>query len=176
MRRNGLCAFGAVLALVVSLGAPNAVFAQVPDACAALPPLAPLSEAVVEVRAADGRVLRFDVEVAATGPERQRGLMCRETMEPAAGMLFIFENERALSFWMRNTLLPLDIIYFDAAGRFVSVQARAAPLDETGLPSAGPAKYVLEINGGLAQMTNLGPGSTLRSDALEASGLGLGAP
>jgi uncharacterized membrane protein (UPF0127 family) len=71
---------------------------------------------------------------------------------------------------MRNTLIPLDIIYFDAAGRWVSAQENAVPLDETGLPSEGPAQYVLEINGGLVEQFGMGEGTVIRHPAIDQAG------
>ncbi|MCI4665534.1 MAG: DUF192 domain-containing protein [Neomegalonema sp.] len=125
-----------------------------------------------EVRLADGRKHRFKVEIAATPDKRQLGLMHRKSLDRESGMLFIFETERPQSFWMRNTLIPLDILYFDAKGRLVSIQAQAKPLDETPLPSEGPAQFVLEINGGQAAELGIGFGAVLRSSALTAIGLG----
>jgi hypothetical protein len=115
----------------------------------------------VELRG-DWGTARFRVEVVDTPESRARGLMFREDLPRMSGMFFVFENERPRSFWMRNTLIPLDIIYFDATGSWVSVQADAVPLDETPRPSEGPAQYVLEINGGLAEQFGMGPGTELR--------------
>lgn len=162
----------AIIALVVSTGAPHSDRARAQQDDRALGEAA-AADHLVEIRTADGRRLLFDVEIADAPQERSRGLMFREYMPVDAGMLFIFPEERERSFWMRNTLITLDIIYFDADGRYVSAAERAVPLDETGLPSAGPAQYVLEINGGLAELVGIGPGATLRSDALESAGLGL---
>jgi uncharacterized membrane protein (UPF0127 family) len=94
---------------------------------------------------------RFRVAIADTPQTRARGLMFVEEMPRTAGMLFVFPDERVRTFWMRNTLISLDIIYFDATGAWVSAQENAVPLDETTLPSDGPAQYVLEINGGLVE-------------------------
>ena len=110
---------------------------------------------------------RFDVEIADSAEERALGLMHRESLPMRAGMLFIYPREGTLSFWMQNTLIPLDIIYFDATGAWVSVVAEAVPLDETPRPSEGPAQYVLEINGGLADRFGMGPGTQLRHPAID---------
>lgn len=115
----------------------------------------------------DWGTARFRVEVVDTPEDRARGLMFRESLARSAGMLFVFQDERMRSFWMRNTYVPLDIIYFDAAGEWVSVQADAVPLDETGLPSEGPAQYVLEINAGLAEQFGMGPGTEMRHPRLD---------
>ncbi|MCR9067328.1 MAG: DUF192 domain-containing protein [Rhodobacteraceae bacterium] len=123
--------------------------------------MAACAEDRVQVRG-DWGSARFTVEIADTPEERALGLMHRETMPMRAGMLFIYPRERPLAFWMQNTLIPLDIIYFDATGQWVSIVAEAQPLDETPRPSEGPAQYVLEINGGLAEQFGMGPGTVLR--------------
>jgi hypothetical protein len=133
---------------------------------AASPVSAACAEDRVDLRG-DWGTARFRVAIADTPETRARGLMFVEEMPRNAGMLFVFPNERPRSFWMRNTLIPLDIIYFDAAGRWVSVAAEAVPRDETGLPSEGPAQYVLEINGGLAELLGMGPGTEMRHPAID---------
>ena len=98
----------------------------------------------------------FRVELAVTREEQLRGLLGRESLDPDAGMLFVFSVERTQSFWMKETLIPLDLIYLDAEGTVVSVHTMAP---EPGVPdalltrysSAGPALYALEINAGLAE-------------------------
>jgi hypothetical protein len=120
----------------------------------------------VELRG-DWGTARFRVELADTPEERARGLMFRESLPRMSGMLFVFPGERPRSFWMRNTLVSLDIIYFDATGTWVSVQAEAVPLDETALPSGGPAQYVLEVNAGLAERFGMGPGTQMRHPRID---------
>lgn len=98
----------------------------------------------------------FKVELAQTDHERAQGLMYRESMSDDAGMLFIFDDEQPRSFWMKNTLIALDIIYFDRNRRLVSIQHDVPPCRNTisrcpGYPSTGPAAYVLEINAGLSR-------------------------
>ena len=102
----------------------------------------------------------FELEIAATGVERQRGLMDRESLAENAGMLFVFPEERFLSFWMKNTLIPLDILYMDAEGTVIDIQTM---LPEPGVPdselmtypSAAPARFALEINAGVAELLGL---------------------
>ncbi|MGP1357242.1 MAG: DUF192 domain-containing protein [Roseicyclus sp.] len=120
----------------------------------------------VELRG-DWGTARFGVDIADTPETRQRGLMFVEEMPRNKGMLFVFPDEAPRSFWMRNTYIPLDIIYFDATGEWVSVQADAVPFDETGLPSGGPAQFVLEINGGLAARFGMGPGTQIRHPRID---------
>lgn len=92
----------------------------------------------------------FTVELADTPSERSRGLMYRETLAPDAGMLFDFGEERPVSFWMQNTLIPLDMIFIRADGEIANVHANAKPHDTTSIPSDGPVAFVLEIPGGRA--------------------------
>ncbi len=109
---------------------------------------------------------RFTVEVADTPAERSRGLMHRETLPRSAGMLFIYERPQLVSFWMRNTLIPLDMIFMDETGTVRRVHENAVPLDETGIPGGPDIQFVLEINGGLARRLGIAEGSVLRHPAI----------
>lgn len=99
---------------------------------------------VVEVRAGTGTVR---AEVASTAAQRARGLMYRDHLPRDGGMLFVYPGERPLSFWMRNTLIPLDIAYVDAGRRVVGVDSMR-PLTDDSHPSGAPAMYALETNRG----------------------------
>ena len=108
---------------------------------------------------------RFTVEVADDFDERARGLMFRDSLAPDRGMLFIFEREQPLAFWMRNTYIPLDILYFDNQRRLVSMSQRTPPCRSgqcPSYPSKGPARYVLEINSGMAAELGVQAGDELR--------------
>jgi uncharacterized membrane protein (UPF0127 family) len=120
----------------------------------------------VELRG-DWGSARFNVEIADTPETHAQGLMFVEEMSRRAGMLFVFPDERMRTFWMRNTLISLDIIYFDATGTWVSAQENAVPLDETTLPSDGPAQYVLEINAGLVEQFGMGEGTEIRHPVID---------
>lgn len=109
---------------------------------------------------------RFTVEVADDEAERARGLMFREAMASSAGMLFVYPTPREASFWMKNTLIPLDMIFADAGGRVISVHANAMPGDETPIRGGAGVKYVLEINGGLAGRLGIVPGAEMRHPAI----------
>ena len=113
----------------------------------------------------EGGTARFTVEVARTPAEQARGLMDRQSMATSRGMLFVYDTPRTTAFWMRNTLIPLDMIFVDETGTVVKVHT-AAPLDETPVPSGVPVVAVLEINGGLAETLGLGEGAELRSPLL----------
>jgi uncharacterized membrane protein (UPF0127 family) len=118
----------------------------------------------VDVRGA-GAEARFAVEIADTPEERARGLMFREQMDRDAGMLFVFEQSREVAFWMRNTPLPLDIIFVDSHGVVVRIAADTTPFSETPLPSGAPVTAVLEINAGLSAQLGIAPGAELRHPA-----------
>ena len=120
---------------------------------------------VVQLRGEFGEA-RFRVEIADEPAERAQGLMNRETMPMSAGMLFIYEREQEVSFWMENTLIPLDMIFADAHGVVVKVHENAIPLDRTSIPSEEPSLAVLEINGGLAAQIGIEPGAELRHPGL----------
>ncbi|HWE46213.1 MAG TPA: DUF192 domain-containing protein [Caulobacteraceae bacterium] len=107
-------------------------------------------------------VRTFDVEVASDDATRELGLMCRKSMAPSHGMLFEFPQADPQSFWMKNTYIPLDIIYIGRNGRIVSIAANAKPFDESPLSSAGPADGVLEIKGGLSAKLGIKPGDRVK--------------
>jgi len=107
------------------------------------------------------RTHAFRVEVARTAAEQARGLMHRTAMGADEGMVFIRNPPDRPSFWMRNTLIPLDIIFIGIDGRILNI-AQAVPLDETPVPSAGIAGAVLELNGGRAAELGIRPGDRVR--------------
>jgi uncharacterized protein len=107
--------------------------------------------------AAKGKVHRFRVELARTDAEQSRGLMFRTEMGADEGMIFPYAPPRQVAFWMKNTVIPLDIIYIGADRRVLNV-AQALPYDERPLPSAGAASGVLELNAGRAAALGIGPG------------------
>lgn len=104
----------------------------------------------------------FQVEIADDEAEREHGLMYRTALAPDRGMLFIFEDAAPRAFWMKNTYIPLDILYIGADGRIVSIAANAEPFNETPIPSNGPALAVLELYGGRAAQLGLKPGDRVR--------------
>jgi len=100
----------------------------------------------------------FFLEIANTPSERERGLMNRTELREDAGMLFVFEKEDEYKFWMKNTLIPLDMIWMDKEGKIVYIKENAEPCKADPCESFGPvgkAKYVLEINGGLVKKTGI---------------------
>ena len=121
----------------------------------------------VDLRSELGQT-RFSVEVADTPRERSLGLMHRETMPRSAGMLFVYDKPQPVSFWMRNTLIPLDMIFMDKRGVVQRVHENAVPLDETGIDGGDGIQFVLEINGGLAGRLGIVEGAELRHPAIGA--------
>lgn len=107
---------------------------------------------------AGGSTYRFAAEIADTADERAQGLMFREHLDPNEGMLFLYPVEKPVAFWMKNTPLPLDMIFIDGQGRIVNVAAMAKPFDTTPISSVGAAKAVFEILGGSAGQLGIKPG------------------
>jgi len=111
-------------------------------------------------------VHRFQVEIAATDSQRSMGLMFREEMAADHGMLFLFDTEGDRYFWMKNTPLPLDIIYIGANGEIVSIAPDTTPFSLSTIPSGGPAQFVLEINAGLSKKLGIKPGDRVVSPSM----------
>lgn len=109
---------------------------------------------------------RFNVEVADTAGERAKGLMLRPEMPTSAGMLFVYERPQHTAFWMKNTLIPLDMLFADVNGRVVRLHANARVKDETPIDGGDGIAYVLEINGGLAARMGIAEGAEMRHPAI----------
>ena len=123
--------------------------------------LAACSDGQVELRGDWGQA-RFSVELADDTDERARGLMHRETLPASAGMMFIYETPREATFWMKNTLIPLDMIFIGPTGVVTAIHENAIPLDLTGIDGGDGVLAVLEINGGLAHALGITVGSQVR--------------
>lgn len=110
----------------------------------------------------DGKqIKKIDVEIAENDAERSKGLMYRPYIPDSAGMLFIFQEPRELGFWMKNTQIPLDIIYADAGKKIISIQKNTKPFSEESLPSNGVAQYVVEVNAGFSDRNDIKPGDAI---------------
>lgn len=109
---------------------------------------------------------RFTVDVAKSSEERAKGLMHVESMPTSKGMLFVYPVPQPVAFWMKNTLIPLDMIFADSRGVVVNVHSNAEPGDLTSIPGGNDVQFVLEINGGLAKMLGIGEGAELRHPAI----------
>jgi uncharacterized membrane protein (UPF0127 family) len=108
------------------------------------------------------REIKFDIELALTEPQRNHGLMFREKLGPYEGMLFDFYREMEVSFWMKNTLIPLDMVFIAGDGTVKHVHANATPLSTDAIPGEFPVRAVLEINGGSARLLGIRPGDKVR--------------
>jgi uncharacterized protein len=104
-------------------------------------------------------VKKIDVEIADGDNERHLGLMYRESMNEDQGMLFMFPSEEPQSFYMKNTVLPLDIIYVSSKKQIVKIYKNAVPYSETSLPSLKPCQYVVEVNAGFTDKFKIKEGS-----------------
>ncbi len=122
----------------------------------------------VELRG-QGGLQRFGVEIADTEAERERGLMQRDKMSASAGMLFVYEKPTHAYFWMKDTLLPLDMVFADATGRVTKVHSNAIPQDLTPIDGGEGVSFVLEINAGLAKRLGIVAGTEMRAAAIKQS-------
>jgi hypothetical protein len=115
----------------------------------------PVTTLVID--AAHGPV-KFQAELAADPASQEKGLMFRKSLAPDAGMLFDFHTADFQTFWMKNTVIPLDMIFIRADGTISSIAPNATPYSETPIPSYEPVRAVLEINGGRAAQLGIEPG------------------
>ncbi|UJH89697.1 DUF192 domain-containing protein [Antarcticibacterium sp. 1MA-6-2] len=104
----------------------------------------------------------LNIEIADTPYEWETGLMYREALGEDQGMLFIYTNEAPRSFYMKNTLIPLDLIFYDKDSSVVSFHENAVPLDLTSIPSAKPAQFILEVNAGKVDEWNIETGDKMK--------------
>ena len=105
---------------------------------------------------------KFCVELAINNEERQRGLMFRKGMELSDGMMFVYERPQRVSFWMKNTSIPLDIIFADEAGVITKIFENARPFSTTSIFGGYDVQYVLEINAGLTKSLGIKPGGLIK--------------
>jgi uncharacterized membrane protein (UPF0127 family) len=136
-----------------------------PGVARAASALAPLT-----IETSAGSSLPFRVELARSEAERAQGLMYRDKLAPDAGMLFIYPTDRPVAFWMKNTLIPLDLLFIKRDGTILSIVERAVPLSEASIPSGAPVAAVLEVNGGTVSHLGIKPGDRVRCEALPLPG------
>jgi uncharacterized membrane protein (UPF0127 family) len=152
-RRSWLNRAGVALALAAAL-------AWAAAATLARPALAdPLEALTISTQTGDHA---FSVEIAATPATRERGLMNRRFMPMDRGMLFEFERDSPVAFWMKNTYIPLDMVFIARNGAVTRIVDRAEPFSETPIPSGGPCAAVLELDGGVAAQIGLKTGDMVR--------------
>jgi uncharacterized membrane protein (UPF0127 family) len=119
-----------------------------------------LTEVPLTIHSANG-IHRFTVEVAATAQQQERGMMFRRSVAPDRGMIFPYSPPQEVAFWMKNTWIPLDIVYIRQNGSIARI-THAQPMDLTPLPSGEPIVAVLEINGGRAAQLGIREGDIVR--------------
>jgi hypothetical protein len=112
---------------------------------------------------------KFTVEIATTPAQMEQGLMFRRKLAPDAGMLFVFKTPSKASMWMKNTYIPLDMLFIDPEGRVINIAERRVPQSLDTIGAAAPARAVLELNGGTAQRLGIKPGDRVRSPAFESA-------
>jgi uncharacterized protein len=144
---GGLATAAFLAVLLVMIAAPLA--AQPADA---------LPESRLVVESASGARFAFQVELALTPEHQARGLMFRTELAADRGMLFDFGESRPVSMWMRNTYIPLDMLFIEADGRIRHIAARTVPLSEESITADGPVRAVLELRGGVTDLLGIRPG------------------
>ena len=125
-----------------------------------------LPTAAITIATQKGPV-KLTVELAETWRQQQAGLMWRKTMAPDAGMLFLFGGSQVRAMWMKNTLIPLDMLFIDEMGKIVRIEERTVPHSERAIASGGPVSAVLELNAGTASRLMIKPGDRVRHPAFE---------
>lgn len=130
------------------------------------PMILPPDPVPLVVETNDGKQ-EFTIEIADEPRERERGLMFRQSMEPGRGMLFVFENTQRQGFWMKNTPLPLDLLFIAENGRLVAIR-RGEPFSEALIAPIYPVRFVLELNAGTARERGIRIGARLRHPVIDA--------
>ena len=139
-----------------------------PEARLDVPPRFELDTGVVVVVTPGGE-RRFKVELAVKDNERQRGLMYRDSLADDEGMLFLFEEMGPLSFWMKNTWIPLDMLFIDDDLTVVGIVENAEPMTTTPRSPGGHSRFVLEVKGGLSQQLGMAAGQKVRFEGVPDS-------
>ncbi|MBD9372253.1 DUF192 domain-containing protein [Rhizobium sp. ARZ01] len=124
-------------------------------------------EGRLAVVTADGKRHEFSVELALTPSQRAQGLMNRHTMAPDHGMLFSFGETRLVMMWMKDTYLPLDMLFIDTSGKIRTIKENAEPLSEAIISSNVPVAFVLELNAGTVRAKSIKPGDTVESPLIQ---------
>src|SRR5258708_29154979 len=118
--------------------------------------------AEVTIVSASGRH-KFTMELVLSGPQMEQGLMFRHNLAPDTGMLLDFGAPTNVTMWMKNTLIPLDMLFLDGNGRIIDIHERAVPHSLETIAANGPSRYVIELNGGTAEKLGIKPGDRVTS-------------
>ncbi|MGC3998118.1 MAG: DUF192 domain-containing protein [Anaeromyxobacter sp.] len=129
-------------------------------------PVEPLQRGKVTITTAAGQVHTVSVEIARTPAQRARGLMFRTRLERDAGMIFLFEASEPHGFWMKNTLIPLDLVYLSEDGHILAIVEKAEPGSLTARDGGVDSRYVLEVNGGWCKASGVGVGDRARFEGV----------
>ncbi len=116
----------------------------------------------LEIVTTSGNVLPFKIELAETPAQKARGLMYRDRMAEDAGMLFDYGKPTVITMWMKNTFLPLDMLFIDQAGKIIRIEKQTTPQSLDVISSGDQALAVLEINGGASDRMGINPGDVVR--------------
>jgi len=173
MSRSPLHIVGAALLLMLACQAPEAqgkppTSSPQTDVTAKDYVMPPLPRAFVRLHDAFGGVHRVEVEVVATRDARTRGMMWRTELAAGKGMLFLFPEEEMQSFWMRNTLIPLDMIFINTGMKVAGIVERAEPRTLTARSVGAPSQFVLEVPGGWSQSVGVTKGSTVEFEGVSS--------
>lgn len=151
----GLLFIGAIMSFAANKGIQQAV-----------EPSASMTRERIAIVAPDGSGVRYNVEIAVTPEQMDRGLMFREKLDKTAGMLFIYNRVEEHSMWMKDTQIPLDMVFIDNDGKISRIRENARPYDLRAISSITPARAVLEINAGQVQEQGIKLGDKIESHAL----------
>ena len=121
-----------------------------------------MTHTLIEIRSSQGRQW-FTVYLARTEPQQEQGLMYVRQLPQDTGMLFPQETPRPMTMWMKNTLIPLDMLFLDSAGQVIDIHERAVPQSLDMISAKAPARYVIELNGGTAERLGIKPGDRVTS-------------
>jgi len=110
---------------------------------------------------------KFTIELALSPAQMEQGLMFRRSMAPNAGMLFDFKAPTNVTMWMKNTVIPLDMLFLDPKGRIIDIHERAVPYSTDMIAAKAPSRYVIELNGGTAARLGIKPGDQVTSPYLK---------
>jgi uncharacterized membrane protein (UPF0127 family) len=108
----------------------------------------------------------FTIEIASTEADKTRGLMFRRSLPKNGGMLFLYEEPRPIAMWMKNTFIPLDMVFIDSSGRVHRIEAHTEPFSTQPISSEGEVRAILELNAGTAEAIGLKPGDRVKFEGL----------
>lgn len=119
---------------------------------------------------------KFTIELAVSDAQREQGLMFRRQMPADAGMIFVWDTPQPLAMWMENTVIPLDMLFLNSCGMITGIHERAVPFSRDTISSDGPAKYVIELNGGIVSRLGIKKGDKVTGSGLSGRSTGCSTP